>query len=164
MQFFSTFIRLVSMKALIQLSVLIILISQFSCRKEVAEKNHYEMINQKILDFDNNALIGKWERVEMTTWDYQDNFIVNNAPEALKITRNYWITEGQKRAFTLTVFTNDCGIYGTELRLETNGALITVPFGTYGWKEQFRFWVFEYPDDPAIFRIDKRYKPVGYPD
>ncbi len=59
---------------------------------------------------------------------------------------------------------DSCNIYVTQLSLETNGIEIIVPFGQYGWDNHMRIWVYEYPEDPDIFRIDRRYKPVGFPD
>jgi hypothetical protein len=142
----------------------ILLVLTASCKKEESGLNHAELITQKILNQDNEAFVGKWERIETKTWDYNDNYISDFTREPLKITKKQWITEGSKRNYSIDIFPTDCDIYVTVLSLETRGEEIIVPFSTYGWGNQLRFKVYEYPEDPTIFRIDKIYKPAGQPD
>jgi hypothetical protein len=165
MQSFHLIIRYKNMKTLTRIFIFFAIFILLACNKDSENMNHYETTNQKILNFNNKAFVGNWERIQMTTWDYKDNFVIDESPTDLKITKRHWITEGKKRDYTMNIYIPDsCNIYVTQLSLETNGTEIIVPFGQYGWDDHMRIWVYEYPDDPDIFRIDRRYKPAGFPD
>ena len=65
--------------------------------------NQYTITKEKLKSSENCAFVGEWERTDLQTQSNKTPIKVDVSPEELKITKRYWMTEGQKRNYSLEV-------------------------------------------------------------
>lgn len=122
----------------------------FGCQKE---KNL--TVHNKIIEKDITAFHGTWKEYKRIVWGPSDNYTETSPNKRLKITESKWIShEGE---IDITFFYGD-NYYSPFVIFHRDNIDDTIFIKTYNNKEKIKFKIYEYPNDPNIFRIDRHYK------
>ncbi len=130
-----------------------------SCEKKEQE-SHYDMVSRKILNYDPDAFIGKWDNYKTLTWDPEDNMSESLESHEVKISKKNWKTEDQNTPIKL-YHELYCGSILSRVIFEHDSGNDTAWIQNWGGTAtEMYFKIYEYPDDPEVFRIDRFYKPI----